>query len=679
MANPFIGEDLRLSEALFQLTMAFWTFLDRSGDMTASVLVHFTAVRGIHRQSLAYKSAYNYTPDLSKLIWIGRLLFLEYALPLKTYKTLAYPWPLRDRYPDQAGRLEEIRTKYLLRGAFSPMSEIIELRAFGRSIVKKEGGRTNLTWAADGQSFTIGSSSQVVIRDFTYMHHTAVVKVEERIGQLMLGWDPIINLGSICDDFNCAIPGWSFLEEEHNGLRFAYKALSRRAWSSGYLGQPFAKHGHWLPEACNVYIQSETELKNEIFAAIHFTAGLPARGTEITSIRIHNTAEVMRNLIFREGRLLLVIGYNKARASNHHAFYIVRYLPPRLARSVFLYLVYIRPFIDFLAAQLRFPHLRATEYLFPDPRNKQKHFSTSQATDVLKYLTQRFPTPMSLSLYRQSALAIAKRYIKELIQQTDFYKPRASTDPMRIIAAGVGHHPRMLLTEYAIDNALPARLQPELLEMYLRLSNLWQDWNAKYYNDHRSLSISSTLSALPIVENQGTKRKLPLDILLSERLNKRKPSQMLGIAHSDDGNGFRYDEQYKIIICISCESALQPSPKSWYQHLSSMHRILGSESKALIQRFHAYDVSPLSELVIPEQQVVAIEGLRIFNGFRCRVCLPSSTTFITTHERKMKDHISSAHQLKPLQAKRARKYTSCFLQTFSLAPGLIRYFEVIKS
>jgi len=108
--------------------------------MTALVLVYFIAVRGIHRQLLAYKLAYNYMLDLSKLIWIGRLLFLEYALPLLTYETLVYPWPLRDTYPNQAGPLEEIWTKYLLRGAFSPMSEILELRAFGRSIVKKEGG-----------------------------------------------------------------------------------------------------------------------------------------------------------------------------------------------------------------------------------------------------------------------------------------------------------------------------------------------------------------------------------------------------------------------------------------------------------------------------------------------------------------------------------------------------------
>jgi hypothetical protein len=629
--------------------------------MTASVLMHFIAIRGIHRQSLAYKSAYNYTPDLSKLIWIGRLFFLEYALPVRTYKTLVYPWPSRDNYPDQAGRLEEIRTKYLLRGAFSPMSEILELRAFGRSIVKKEGGRTNLTWAADGQSFTIRGSDRVTLQDFTYMHRVAVLKVEERIGLLMPGWEPIIDLASICDDFNCIIPGWSFLEEEKNDLRFAYKALSRRAWSSCYLRQPFAKRGHWLSETCNAYIQSETELKNEIFAAIHLTAGLPPRGTEITSIRIHNTAEVMRNLIFREGRLLLVIGYNKARASNHHAFYTVRYIPRRLAVLVFLYLVYIRPFVDFLAAQLRFPHLRGTEYLFPDPRNKQKHLSTSQATDVLKRLTQRFPTSMTLSLYRQSALAIAKRYIKELIEKTDFYNPKASTDPMKIISAGVGHHPRMQLTEYATDNALPARLQPELLDMYLRLSNLWQDWNATYYSDHqKSLLVSSAPLPLTIYEKHSLKRRLPLNMLPSERTNKRQLSRMPDIAQPDDVSGFRYDGYYKILICLSCESAIQSSPESWYRHLNSMHRILGPECKALIQHFQAYDISPQSKLIVPQKRITAIEGLRIAHGFGCRVC-PSSSTMFTIHERKMKDHISSVHKLKPMQAKRARQYTSCFL------------------
>jgi hypothetical protein len=62
------GPELQLAEALFQLSMMFWTFQDRSGDMTGSVIIHVTGVCSIHRHSLAYKTAYNCTSDLARLV-----------------------------------------------------------------------------------------------------------------------------------------------------------------------------------------------------------------------------------------------------------------------------------------------------------------------------------------------------------------------------------------------------------------------------------------------------------------------------------------------------------------------------------------------------------------------------------------------------------------------------------
>lgn len=99
---------LTLSEALFQLSMMFWTYQDPARDMTSSVLVHFTAVLSIHRHSLAYRSTYNSTSGFASLIWIGQLLFLEYALPLYTYTTLPISWPARNTYLSQRERLEAI-------------------------------------------------------------------------------------------------------------------------------------------------------------------------------------------------------------------------------------------------------------------------------------------------------------------------------------------------------------------------------------------------------------------------------------------------------------------------------------------------------------------------------------------------------------------------------------------
>ncbi|EWZ28041.1 uncharacterized protein FOBCDRAFT_277492 [Fusarium oxysporum Fo47] len=76
------GYWLRLPEVLFQLSMMFWTHEDPAGNMSSSVIVYYTAVIGIQRRSLAFNSVHNSTSELAALIWVGRLLFLEYVLPV---------------------------------------------------------------------------------------------------------------------------------------------------------------------------------------------------------------------------------------------------------------------------------------------------------------------------------------------------------------------------------------------------------------------------------------------------------------------------------------------------------------------------------------------------------------------------------------------------------------------
>lgn len=92
--------------------------------------------------------------------------------------------------------------------------------------------------------------------------------------QVMLGWRPRVDLSAIKDSLTCYIANWSFAQEEDNGLRLAYKALSRHAWSSQAAG--LAKHGRWDTAQCVKYLEHTNRLSNELFAAIHITSGLPA-------------------------------------------------------------------------------------------------------------------------------------------------------------------------------------------------------------------------------------------------------------------------------------------------------------------------------------------------------------------------------------------------------------------
>lgn len=157
-----------------------------------------------------YKTAYIYTPALLALIWVGRLLLLEYTFPSYAYTTLGARWQVRDWYTDQVRRLDRIRWRFLLYSGFYPIGKCIELRAYRRAVIKKEGACANLSWAADSHSFAIGSSYMQLL-DLARMHRDSIARVGDRLLRLILRWEPVVDLYAIQDDLTCNTTGWSFL------------------------------------------------------------------------------------------------------------------------------------------------------------------------------------------------------------------------------------------------------------------------------------------------------------------------------------------------------------------------------------------------------------------------------------------------------------------------------------
>ena len=76
-------------------------------------------------------------------------------------------------------------------------------------------------------------------------------------------------------------------------------------------------------------------------------------------------------MYIREGRVMIIISYNKARASTNHAFYVVRYLPDELGISFVTYVAYFHLFMDFLATQLELRHYHSNGFIFPDTKHKR--------------------------------------------------------------------------------------------------------------------------------------------------------------------------------------------------------------------------------------------------------------------------------------------------------------------
>ncbi|PVH90623.1 hypothetical protein DM02DRAFT_483906, partial [Periconia macrospinosa] len=82
-------------ENLFQLLVMFWTNLSKDGNMHHNAIVHFSGVLGIHPTELVFRRPYDYTPFLSALIWVGRLIILKQvvvSIAKKHLPTVAAPF-----------------------------------------------------------------------------------------------------------------------------------------------------------------------------------------------------------------------------------------------------------------------------------------------------------------------------------------------------------------------------------------------------------------------------------------------------------------------------------------------------------------------------------------------------------------------------------------------------------
>ncbi|PVH90694.1 hypothetical protein DM02DRAFT_734466 [Periconia macrospinosa] len=208
----------------FRLLVLFWTDASIDGDPGAKAVIHFSGVLGIHPYKLTLRTAYDYTPYLSALIWVGRLVILEYALPSQAYSSWDPPLQARATYPDQESRLlREIRPRYLQRGTFAPLGYLIERLQHGRAIAKREGARTNISWSPDGQLLEV-NRSQITLVQLRSTVYSLLDRINQEACELMFHWWPDVNLHRIKDKVTSYRSGYSFLEEPENNLQISFSA-----------------------------------------------------------------------------------------------------------------------------------------------------------------------------------------------------------------------------------------------------------------------------------------------------------------------------------------------------------------------------------------------------------------------------------------------------------------------
>lgn len=460
-------------EAIFQLFVTFWTEVPPDGDLESTAIARFSGILGVHPTEFNFRTAYTYTPRLSALIWIGRLVLLEYALPSRPYNQLQIPWPSREAYTDLASRLcSQIRPKYLQRGSLAPMGYLIERLQHGRAIAKREGPHTNISWSQDKQELTLDQSS-ITMAQFRYVVHNVIMQAQQCLDDLLLDWWPTLRIQDVRDDMPNRRPGYSFLSDPANQLQCSFRILSRRAFSAE---GKFALTGRGRYRAIE-YLKVRDRLMRVLFSAVHLTSGMPARGEELRLIRWANTSAVPRNIFIHDGKVLLIFRYNKACTNHNNSFYVVRRPCPAIERILFVYLTYVRPFCDLLHRELLGTSGGAiNRHLFNRHDWETACFSPAMCLKSLQIATRASPVKLTIRNYRQIAVAISKQHLPSLLRPFDAHAPNDYDGFLRLLSFQTGHKPSTHSGAYALEHAFPSKLQPDLIHRYLENSRVWHQF-----------------------------------------------------------------------------------------------------------------------------------------------------------------------------------------------------------
>jgi hypothetical protein len=487
-----------LLELVFQLSITFSTEEFVDSQPSSSLLVYFSGILGFSPDARSFLPARKYTPHLSALIYIQRLLFLEYALPLRPYPHLGIPRRSRFR---QHQHFDVIRQRYMITGSPSPLEEFQSLRDFGRVIARTDPPSFFLHWSDDGETVSYGDDFSLTMESFRGLAEHFLVKAEELCDDLMFGLNPVIDLAKVKDDLTNTHYGFSFVQHPVNKLADAYLDLSAKACTTRRNG--LFRENRWDWKAVSFYRKKAETLLEMIAGVFQTVGGQVARVSELFSLECKNGSSTERGLYVYNGFMISVIRHHKAKRSTNREFNVVRFLSVRGGQVVFKYLVYIRRFLEMLRREQSShpdPSMRPRDLLFRSDQTPDKPWDSSRFTSILKKATMEvWKTSANSQLYRQLTVGITEKHVEEVHKPFNRFDDKSTAADVNVVFAWQsGHRPIQRATTYGLDGAFPAQLQPALLRVYEWASTRWHEFL------HQPSKVMPYREASIIGENAGS-------------------------------------------------------------------------------------------------------------------------------------------------------------------------------
>jgi len=238
-------------------------------------------------------------------------------------------------------------------------------------------------------------------------------------------------------------------------------------------GRKMRVNGVWNARLIRRYVRKVDKFLELLLFVTHTTAGQPARGTEITTVRYQNGFLQDRNVFVIDGRVVLITRYHKSQSQFDKPKIIPRFLPWRVGQLISVYLAYVQRFREHLMVQVQgegwSDHVWA---------NANGPWETDRLTSTITRETaSRLGNRLTTLDYRHAAISIGRVFVGEPFAHRyreevgEVEEPEVELEDALELHAGWGE--KIGAQRYGVPSDIVKHLSIRSMETFRPLSEAW--------------------------------------------------------------------------------------------------------------------------------------------------------------------------------------------------------------
>jgi len=468
---------LRLSVSIFEQPLTSWAM--------KSPLIHFLSIQAINHHNKTFSTPQEFTPTLFGLIFVGRILMLEKAIPLAS------------RADDEfVPHFRKYHQEHLISGSLSTMRELISIRAYGMSIAANQHSKPTCHWSRDWSQLyylehvismeKVRSMSKPIIQ----LAQTELLEhLVARPPSYLQTRDP----SKFVDNLTWCANEQCFADLNDNGLKGGGERVLRWLQEGGKLDGMLTVSGpvQFAYQNVQTYIDHVENFLDRLMFLCHTLGGMPARGTEFATLKIRNSWTTMRNFYVVNGTLMFLTEYHKGQSRTESPKLIPRFVPQEVAQLAIAYIADVQPFVDFLDNAMQLGSVTTSKHVMWGWKSKTRDTEHLSKT-LAKFTGAHLGVALTVASWRQVAITVER----------DRVRPSMDAVHREFSDLQAGHSEAIAEHHYGVRADLLSSLSDSTMRQMRTVSERWHRFmlQGRFPIPHRPVTIIVDDSQPPLAQ-----------------------------------------------------------------------------------------------------------------------------------------------------------------------------------